>query len=612
MPQTPTPTPKKVNFLVTPSPLDARMSGSPGSSTRGKSSLKNLLPKLSFKYRNAQSEAERVTNLAVEASSPTPQEKPSMSRSWSLSKIFTPRMKRTSSLSLPVTPIEHSNPESIVGENVGGSVNLQTKAVPRPICRSLSVPVINKERRMKRMDSFFRVIPSTPRVKEGDIVMSSTTPTGDAENSEADGEDIPEEEAVCRICLVELGEGGETLKMECSCKGELALAHEECAIRWFSIKGNKICDVCKQEVQNLPVTLLRMCSVRIRNTGANRAMQLEINGYRQVIWVWQEVPILVIVSMLAYFCFLEQLLVGKMGCRCSCHISSIFVCVGSPFIHDLCHHGEEKICLDLCVVPIWTCGSLRTCFLLLDSCASGSVNSPRNICWIWHCNEWELYSSVARFGLVQLRQSSRGFGRMRAWNLENRDLNMETSSELGIVRPATEANAEEAIDALKAGKVIAVPPTRSMASLVMLALWKQLIEFYEIKGRKHTSPLAICVGDVSDIKRFAITNHLPHGLLDCLLPGPVTVVLRRGKLSILEKSLNPGLDSIGIRVPDCNFIRVIASGSGSALALTSANLSGQPSSVGIKDFENLWEHLHMFTMVVCFRRAMQDRLWWNL
>jgi tRNA A37 threonylcarbamoyladenosine synthetase subunit TsaC/SUA5/YrdC len=51
---------------------------------------------------------------------------------------------------------------------------------------------------------------------------------------------------------------------------------------------------------------------------------------------------------------------------------------------------------------------------------------------------------------------------------------------------------------------------------------------YEIKGRKHTSPLAICVGDVSDIDRFAVTDHLPHGLLDSLLPGPVTVVLRRG------------------------------------------------------------------------------------
>lgn len=51
---------------------------------------------------------------------------------------------------------------------------------------------------------------------------------------------------------------------------------------------------------------------------------------------------------------------------------------------------------------------------------------------------------------------------------------------------------------------------------------------YEIKGRKLTSPLAICVGDVFDIKRVATTNHLPHGLLDSLLPGPVTLVLQRG------------------------------------------------------------------------------------
>lgn len=68
------------------------------------------------------------------------------------------------------------------------------------------------------------------------------------------------------------------------------------------------------------------------------------------------------------------------------------------------------------------------------------------------------------------------------------------------------------------------------------------------------------------------------------------MVLSRGESSILEKSLNPGLDSIGVRVPDCNFIRVIARGSRSALAQTSANLSGQPSSVCVKDFDKLWEH----------------------
>lgn len=66
--------------------------------------------------------------------------------------------------------------------------------------------------------------------------------------------------------------------------------------------------------------------------------------------------------------------------------------------------------------------------------------------------------------------------------------------------------------------------------------------------------------------------------------------LYSGEASSLEKSLNPGLDSIGVRVPDSKFIRLIARGSESALALTSANLSGQPSSVSIKDFENLWQH----------------------
>ncbi|XP_075519913.1 uncharacterized protein LOC142553500 [Primulina tabacum] len=316
MPLTPTPTPKRVNFFLSSSPSDLRLNVSPGpSSTRGKSSIRNLLTKLSFKYRDSNSDIEKAATIDSGSSPVVTQDKPSISRSWSLSKIFTPRIKRMSSL--PVT--RDSNPDGARGGSIDDHLN-EAKNM-RGISRSLSVPVIDKEKGIQTKDSFFRVIPSTPRVMDGDPEVSIAA-TGDNENNEANGEDIPEDEAVCRICFIELCEGGETLKMECSCKGELALAHQECALKWFGIKGNKTCEVCKQEVRNLPVTLLRIQSSVNQNTTTNNFGHTEINGYR----VWQELPILAIVSMLAYFCFLEQLLVGKMGTG-AISISLPFSCV---------------------------------------------------------------------------------------------------------------------------------------------------------------------------------------------------------------------------------------------------------------------------------------------
>lgn len=299
---TPTPTPKRVNFFLSRSPSDPRLNGMSGlPSTRGKSSIRSLLPRLSFKFNadKAAISADPCPSAAVE------QDKPLITRSWSLSKIFTPRMRRASSLPLSPFMNQHQGHDG----TVISQPTFDRAEEVRTISRSLSVPVVNKDKGFQRMNSFFRVIPSTPRAKDENS-EAAIAAVGDCENDDANVEDIPEEEAVCRICLVELCEGGETLKMECSCKGELALAHRECAVKWFSIKGNKNCDICNQEVQNLPVTLQRIQNSAQRFPAAASSFALmEYNGYR----VWQELPILVIVSMLAYFCFLEQLLVRKMG-----------------------------------------------------------------------------------------------------------------------------------------------------------------------------------------------------------------------------------------------------------------------------------------------------------
>ncbi|VFQ81485.1 unnamed protein product [Cuscuta campestris] len=169
------------------------------------------------------------------------------------------------------------------------------------------------------------------------------------------------------------------------------------------------------------------------------------------------------------------------------------------------------------------------------------------------------------------------------------DLGVE-ADKMGMVRPAVEGYLEAAVEAIKSGHVIAVPTDTLYGFACDACSAKAVNRIYEIKGRKYTNPLAICVGDVEDIHKYAVTDHLPRGLLHSLLPGPVTLVLSRGESSILDKSLNPGLESIGVRVPDNTFIRALSGCSGSALALTSANLSGQPSSIVIRDFESLWGH----------------------
>ncbi|CAN1274773.1 hypothetical protein LINPERPRIM_LOCUS15516 [Linum perenne] len=326
------PTPKRVNFSPLRSPGFARLNDSPdATSSKAKFTRKNLLPKLSFKYRRSTADIERAAILALGGSPDAVRERSFFRRNTSFTKLFgfTPRIKNTASL--PVSPISRSNPESVHGGNAIDPLSFAKGEAQLPMHRSRSVPVLNKDVSGRQMDSaggLFRVIPTTPRSTVGAVPATSmpspaaetgkfVSPRGSDESDDG-GEDIPEEEAVCRICMVELGEGAETLKMECSCKGELALAHQECAVKWFSIKGNKMCEVCKQEVKNLPVTLLRIQTSHSRRNGAHNA---ELARYRQnmatgciyLFRVWQDVPILVIVSMLAFFCFLEQLLVGNLG-----------------------------------------------------------------------------------------------------------------------------------------------------------------------------------------------------------------------------------------------------------------------------------------------------------
>ncbi|URD77592.1 zinc finger protein [Musa troglodytarum] len=409
VPLTPGSDSNRINIVPICSPASAKMHASPCStSSKGNPFIKKLLSGLSFKFQPSASEVERYESQAPEACSTGKGVKPSLLNSFSFSKLFSPRIRRTSSL--PINSDLHG--KSPHGSSLELHLLCQRKEVQHHISRSLSLPTDIKHiksKSIKRMNSVggvFRVIPSTPRVVDlSSPVADSITPVDSA--IDGDGEDIPEEEAVCRICMTELSEGSNTLKLECSCKGELALAHQECAVKWFSIRGNRNCEVCGQEVENLSVTLLRVQSVLMATTLPGTSRQRTVYFYRFQRYLakapicdhrqnWSiptslykrlscathttgsfarlpkwpfpllglgfshEMPVLIIVSMLAYFCFLEQLLVADVG------TSALAISV--PFS---------------CILGVFASLTAST----MASYASHYIDRPRNVCWIWCCDE---------------------------------------------------------------------------------------------------------------------------------------------------------------------------------------------------------------------------------
>ncbi|MBA0549729.1 hypothetical protein Golob_020746, partial [Gossypium lobatum] len=235
--------------------LQSQGSGKSGSSPVG------FLRGLSFKKKGIIADGERSFLLTPD--NKTGPESPSMASFPSPS--FWNRCT-----SLPVTPASNLSPSvaTPATERMAGERSKLNKGAKLAVVsRSLSVPGRNVV--IVRSASFDTRKEHAPTENSDDWFA---VPTGCTDinpvAAESDDEEIPEEEAVCRICFDECDERN-TLKMECSCKGALQLVHEVCAIKWFSVKGNKNCDVCGQEVRNLPVTLLRVPTTARRSNRQN-------------------------------------------------------------------------------------------------------------------------------------------------------------------------------------------------------------------------------------------------------------------------------------------------------------------------------------------------------
>lgn len=148
--------------------------------------------------------------------------------------------------------------------------------------------------------------------------------------------------------------------------------------------------------------------------------------------------------------------------------------------------------------------------------------------------------------------------------------------------------AKDAANIVKSGGIIAVP-TDTLYGLACNADDKTAVDrMFDIKKRNSSNPVAICVADVEDVYKWCHVS-IPREAMDKLLPGQVSLVF--GRHEKVLPHLNPNVDSIAVRVPDCDFIREVCRQFGGALALTSANISSTRSSLKVEEFSDLWSEV---------------------
>ncbi len=140
---------------------------------------------------------------------------------------------------------------------------------------------------------------------------------------------------------------------------------------------------------------------------------------------------------------------------------------------------------------------------------------------------------------------------------------------------------ERAGEIIRAGGLVAFP-TETVYGLGADALnEKAAAAIYSAKGRPSDNPLIVHVDRIEMVEEIADrVSHRARRLMEAFWPGPLTVILPKGKN--VPFATTGGLSTVAIRMPDHEVALSLIAGSRRPIAAPSANLSGRPSPTSAK------------------------------
>ena len=136
------------------------------------------------------------------------------------------------------------------------------------------------------------------------------------------------------------------------------------------------------------------------------------------------------------------------------------------------------------------------------------------------------------------------------------------------------------INSLISGGILAFP-TDTVFGLGCIMDRKAIEKIYVVKGRSFDKPLPMMCSNLKMIEEVAYVSEKAKKIIDAFVPGPLTLIF--SKKENVEDYITQGKKTIGIRVPDDEFILDLIDSLNMPLMVTSANNSGEPSLAKWKD-----------------------------
>lgn len=152
-----------------------------------------------------------------------------------------------------------------------------------------------------------------------------------------------------------------------------------------------------------------------------------------------------------------------------------------------------------------------------------------------------------------------------------------------MTKVVLENQMNEICDVIQKGGIVAFPTETVYGVGIHFDDEEALERLMEAKNRDYSKAITLMVADKKDISQYAYISSQAQKMIDQFMPGMITLIFK--KKESVRDSMTNGKSTIGIRIPDSEFVLSLLKKVGPML-VTSANLSQHSNTTSTQEVLN--------------------------